>query len=112
VGLERRLLSGHAPRRHDRSRDRNPSGTAETFEEARGRFEADWTNYLLHCTDADFAEERRHRTFTAWKYRMHDTGTPLPTAMSDGRSQCFCGAPLTNDTIDEHIRQAHMDMAQ
>lgn len=88
-----------------------PSGTAETFEQARAEFEEAWHDYLPRCTDADFAENRRHRAFTAWKYRMHDTGTPLPTKMTDGRSQCFCGAPLTNDTIDVHIQQAHMDMA-
>jgi hypothetical protein len=42
---------------------------------------------------------------------MHNTGTPLPTQISDCVSQCFCGAALTNATIDEHIRQAHVDMA-
>jgi hypothetical protein len=96
---------------YDRSRDWNPSGTAATLEEARAEFEAAWRDYLPHCTEADFVENRRLRAFTAWKYRMLDTGTPLPTQMTDGRSQCFCGAPLTNATIDAHIQQTHLDMA-
>jgi hypothetical protein len=86
-------------------------GTAATFSQARDAFDAAWHDYLPRCTEADFAENRRQRAATAWKNRMHDTGTPLPTQMSDGRSQCFCGAPLTIDTVDAHIAQAHMDMA-
>jgi hypothetical protein len=85
--------------------------TAATFELARAAFEATWLDYLPRCTEADFAENRRQRAFTAWKYRMHDTGTPLPTQMTNGRSQCFCGAPLTNAAIEDHIKQSHMDMA-
>jgi hypothetical protein len=88
-----------------------PQRIARTLEQARAAFEEAWPDYLAQCTEEDFAENRRHRAFTAWKYRMHDTGTPLPTQMSDGRSLCFCGAPLTNATIDAHIQQAHMDMA-
>jgi hypothetical protein len=85
--------------------------TAETFEQARAAFEAAWLDYLPQCTEADFAENRGKRAFTAWKYQMHDIGTPLRSQMSDGRSQCFCGAPLTNATVDAHIQQTHMDMA-
>src|SRR3954451_18552517 len=91
--------------------ERSQGAAAATFKEARAAFEGAWRDYLPRCTEADFAENRRHRAVTAWKYRMHDTGTPLPTQMSDGVSRCFCGAPLTNATIDEHIRQAHMEMA-
>ena len=85
--------------------------TAETFEQARAAFEADWRDYLPRCTEADFAENRRDRAFTAWKYRMHDTGTLLPTQLASGRSKCFCGAALTIASVDDHIRQTHMDMA-
>jgi hypothetical protein len=94
-----------------RQGERQIGATAASFEQARAAFEGAWRDYLPRCTEADFAENRRHRAVTAWKYRMHDTGTPLPTQMSDGVSRCFCGAPLTNATIDEHIRQAHVDMA-
>jgi hypothetical protein len=101
---------GFYPVNH-RPEERQPKGSAKTFEQARAAFEAAWPDYLARCTEADFAENRRHRAFTASKYRMHDTGTPLPTQMTDGRSQRFCGAPLTIATVDAHIQQAHMDMA-
>ena len=67
-------------------------------------------DYLRRCTEEDFAENRRYRTTTSWKYRMHDTGTPLPTQLASGRSKCFCGAPLTIATVDDHVNQAHMDI--
>ncbi len=86
-------------------------GTAQTFDQARAEFEAAWLAYLPRCTEADFVENRRQRAFTAWKYRMHDTGTLLPTQLASGQSKCFCGAPLTIASVDSHIEQAHMDMA-
>jgi len=95
-----------------RPEERQPKGIARTFEQARAAFEEAWPAYLARCTEADFAENRRLRAAMAWKYRMHDTGTPLPTQMTDGRSQCFCGAPLTNATVGVHIEQAHMDIAR
>ena len=79
---------------------RSPSGPAATFAEARDAFEAAWPSYHALCTEEDFAEERRHRATTAWKYRMHDTGAALPTATASGRSKCFCGAPLTIALIE------------
>ena len=84
---------------------------AATFEQAHAAFEEAWRAYLPQCTEADFAENRRRRAFTAWKYHMHETGTPLPTQTTSGRSKCFCGAPLTIQSVDSHIEQAHMDMA-
>ena len=90
--------------------ERQPKGIARTFEQARAAFEAAWPDYLAGCTQADFAENLRRRASTPGKYRVHDTGAPLPTQLPSGRSKCFCGAPLTNDTIDAHIQQAHMDM--
>jgi hypothetical protein len=101
---------GFYPVSHRHPEQRSPGDTAASFEQARAAFEAAWPDYLASCTEEDFVENRRQRAATAWKYRMHDTGTPLPTQMTDGRSQCFCGAPLTSDTIDAHIQQAHMDM--
>lgn len=86
-------------------------GTAATFEEARTAFEVAWGSYLPRCTEADFAENRRQRAATAWKYRMHETGSKLPTQLTSGISKCFCGAPLTIQSVDSHIEQAHMDMA-
>jgi hypothetical protein len=96
---------------YDRSRDWRPSGIAATFEEARAAFEAAWHDYLPCCTEDDFAENRRYRALTAWRYRMHDTGTRLPTELPSGQSKCFCGAPLTIASVEGHLEQAHMDMA-
>jgi hypothetical protein len=39
--------------------------TAETFEHARAEFGAAWREYLPLFTEADFAENRRDRAFTA-----------------------------------------------
>jgi hypothetical protein len=33
----------------------------------------------------------------------------MPTCFSSGRSKCFCGAPLTLQSVDGHIEQAYMD---
>jgi hypothetical protein len=99
---------GFYPRSHAGHRF---DGTAATFEIARAEFEAAWKDYLPHCTEADFTENRRERAATAWKYRMCDTRHKLPTQLSSGRSACFCGAELTIAGVDDHIRRAHMDMA-
>ena len=90
--------------------ERRPADTAKTFEEARSAFEAAWLDYLPRCAEEDFAENRRHRAAVAWKYRMHDTGTRLPTELASGRSKCFCGEPLTTASVDGHIQQKHMDL--
>jgi hypothetical protein len=60
--------------------------------------------------EADFVENRRQRALIAWKYRMHDTGHPLPTQMTSGRSKCFCGQPLAIPDVVGHIHQAHMGL--
>lgn len=94
-----------------RGRDWRSGGIAATLERACLGFEAAWRNYLPRCTEADFAENRRQRAATAWKYRMHDTGTRMPTQLPSGRSKCFCGSELTIVSTDAHIEAAHMDMA-
>ena len=86
-------------------------GRADTFEEAKARFEPAWLAFASSRTEADFKAWRDQRDWTAWKYRMHETGTPLPTQVTSGHAKCFCGAPLTIATVDSHIEQAHMDMA-
>jgi hypothetical protein len=81
------------------------------FEKARTDFDAAWRNNLPRGSDADFPKNRRQRAATAWKDRMHDTGLGLPTSVASGRSNYFCGAGLTIDTVDAHIEQDHLDMA-
>jgi hypothetical protein len=93
-------------------RGQSSGGTAATFDQARTGFEAAWKAYLPQCTEADFAEHRRQRAFNTWKYRMHDTGTPLPTQMASGRSRCCCGATIDIKSVDQHIAEVHMSDPQ
>ena len=85
--------------------------TAATFDQARAAFEEAWRVFLSNRTDADFQEWRYAQAFTAWKYRMWDTGHRLPTQSTDGRSKCFCGAGLTIGGVPDHVRSAHQEMA-
>jgi hypothetical protein len=94
-------------------RGRSAGGTAATFDLARAGFEAAWKAYLPLCTEADFAEHRRQRAWTAWKYAMHDAGRPLPTQASDGRARCFCGAAIDiPGRGSAHSRCAHDESAR
>lgn len=67
------------------------NGTAATFEQARADFEMAWLVFSDRRSEADFQAWRDQRGFTTWKYRMHDTGTKLPTELASGQSHCFCG---------------------
>lgn len=89
-------------------RGRSLGGTGETLEAARAAFEAAWKTYFPLCTDADFAEHRRQRAYTSWKYRMHDVGMALPTQMASGQSRCFCGTVIDIASVDRHIEEAHL----
>lgn len=80
---------------------------AETFDQARGAFEAAWRPFLARRTEADFEEYRRDRAFHAWKQAMWAKGLKLPTQVADGRSHCFCGAAISIDDMDQHIYAAH-----
>jgi hypothetical protein len=62
-------------------------------------------------TESDFQEWRAEQAFTAWKYRMWDTGYRLPTQSTDGRSTCFCDASLTVGDVPDHVRCAHLETA-
>jgi hypothetical protein len=93
-------------------RGKSRGDTAESFDAARAAFEAAWKSYLPLCTEADFAQHRRQRAFTAWKYAMHDRGLPLPTQSSRARSRCFCGAEIDIAAVDRHIEDAHMTVLQ
>jgi hypothetical protein len=91
-------------------RGKRCSGTAATFEAARADFEAAWQAYLPLCTEADFLDHRRQRAFTTWNYQMHDTGRPLPTQLSSGRSRCFCGASIDLQGVDKHVSGAYDEL--
>jgi hypothetical protein len=49
-------------------------GTAADFDQARSQFEAAWRKLRPSYTDADFAEYRRARAWTAWKQTMLEPG--------------------------------------
>ena len=99
---------GFYPGCHPRERT---DGVAATFTQARAEFEEAWATFLSNRTEADFAEWRAAQAFTGWKYRMWNTRCRLPTQATDGRSTCFCGAPLTIASVPDHVRSAHMEIA-
>jgi hypothetical protein len=82
------------------------SGTGATFEEAKAEFQKAWERLAPKKTGTHFEIWRRHRDFTAWKNRMTDEKKPMPTQRTDGRAICFCGAEITNASLDRHINEA------
>ncbi len=86
-------------------------GTAPDFFKARTAFEAAWRRLLPKVTEADLAEHRRQRAWTAWKYAMWDAGCRMPTQLPGGRSRCFCGAEIDISGTSEHVYAAHMETA-
>jgi hypothetical protein len=70
------------------------SGTAKSFDMARGAFEIAWRWLLTQITQSDFEEHRQSRAHEAWKHAMWEAGCMLPTQTADGRSRCFCGAEI------------------
>jgi hypothetical protein len=84
------------------------TGTAKSFDAARAAFDTAWQWLLPKFTEADFIEYRRHRAFDAWKRAMWDAGLELPTQVTDGRAQCFCGATISIADMDRHVYAAHM----
>jgi hypothetical protein len=79
------------------------------FVTARVDFETAWHRLLPEITDADLAEYRRERAWTAWKNQMWDAGCRLPTPEPSGRSSCFCGAEIDIAGMDQHVLAAHVD---
>jgi hypothetical protein len=52
---------------------------AETFDQARERFEAAWRLFLAKRTEADFQAWRDQRDWTERKYAMWQRGERMPT---------------------------------
>jgi len=78
------------------------------FDQARSQFEAAWRRVEPSYTDADFADYRHARAWTAWKQTMWETGRKLPTQTQEGRSRCFCGAEIDISSMQPHVTTAHM----
>jgi hypothetical protein len=83
------------------------SGTAATFDDVKTEFQKAWDRLAAKKTEAHFEVWRRHRDFLAWKNCMHDEAKALPTQQTDDRAICFCGAEITNASLDLHINEAH-----
>ncbi|UPT95419.1 hypothetical protein J4G48_0040400 [Bradyrhizobium barranii subsp. apii] len=82
-------------------------GIGATFEDARAGFDAAWKRMLPKKTEAHFEMWRYQRDADAWKRRMWDEKCRMPSQREDGQSNCFCGEPITNRSVPEHIRKAH-----
>src|ERR1700719_629763 len=59
--------------------DAGTRGFVPTFDQTRAEFEETWAVFLSNRTDADFKEWRAAQAFTAWQYRMWDTGNGFPS---------------------------------
>lgn len=82
-------------------------GTGVDFDDARAEFEKAWARLSATRTEAHYQIWRQSRDLHAWKDRMHDERLPMPTQRPNNRAQCFCGAEITNATMDGHVRTAH-----
>lgn len=87
---------------------REPSGSADTFNQAKEAFRKAWQEVEPQITPEMRTEWLEQQAHTAWKYAMHDAGCRLPTQSPDGWSHCFCGARITVAGVPDHIRAAHM----
>lgn len=87
------------------------AGTSASFEAAREAFAAAWERIEPQIPAEAYAAHRHQRAFTAWKYAMFDSGLPMPTQLTSGRSKCFCGAEITIAGVDDHVAAAHPEMA-
>jgi hypothetical protein len=82
-------------------RGRSRTGYAVSFDQARAAFEAAWQDYLPQCTEADFAEHRRQRAWTAQKYAMWERGERMPTQVPNSMMRCPCGVCFDSHKPDE-----------
>ena len=53
-------------------------GTTDTFEQARAAFEKAWRVFASARTEADYAEWRDQRDWTARNYSLRDRSLPVP----------------------------------
>jgi hypothetical protein len=65
-------------------------GLAETFDQARGAFEAACRFFLVKHGEADFDTYRCNRAFHARREVIWARGLKLPTQVADGRAVCLC----------------------
>ncbi len=87
--------------------DITSTGVTHSFEAARTGFQKDWERLAPKLTDAKYQAWREQRDWTAWKYRMRDTGMKMPTQNTSGRSRCFCGFEITIASTEIHVKIDH-----
>jgi hypothetical protein len=91
---------------------RGGGGYAPSFEQARTAFENAWQGYLARCTEADFAEHRRQRDWTAKKYAMHERGERMPTG-AEHDDALPCGETFNSHRLEcTLVHVPHITAAQ
>lgn len=96
---------GFSPATH---RGIRAEGTAADFAQARADLGRAWCELLPKITEGDFAQHRRERAMTAWKYEMWNAGYKLPTQLPELKSVCFCGAEIDVRGVPEHVYTEHL----
>jgi len=89
--------------------DQHRSGSSASYEQARAAFERAWRNLLPQLTPENFEASRRHLALERWKHRMwKEEGFKMPTQLTSGRSECFCGKPIDLASTEKHVYERHM----
>jgi hypothetical protein len=85
------------------------NGTAETFDQARDRFEEAWQVFLANRTDADFQEWREARDWHARKYAMWERGEKMPSQIPTSMMGCPCGERFdSHDPAGSYVHRGHI----
>jgi hypothetical protein len=93
-------LCGFYPGSHPRD---HTSGTAETFDQARERFEAAWRVFLAKLTEADFQARRDQQEWTERKRAMWKGGERLPSQKPNSLMTCPCGQIFDSHRLADTI---------
>ncbi|GIQ78448.1 hypothetical protein [Bradyrhizobium sp. RD5-C2] len=93
--------------------DRLTGGPAETFEQARTAFEAEWQLLLPTLTEADFQAWRDQRDWTERKQAMWARGEKLPSQQPSSLMRCPCGVMFdSHRPAESHVHRQHIYAAQ
>jgi hypothetical protein len=87
--------------------------TAETFDQARARFEEAWQAFLSKRTEVDFQGWRDSRDWHARKYAMWERGEKLPSQIPTSMMGCPCGESFdSHDPAGSYVHRGHIYAAQ
>lgn len=79
------------------------NGSADSFDQARERFEAAWRVCLANRTPADFQEWREQQAWTERKYAMWARGERMPTQTPSSRMTCPCGEGFDSHRLEDNL---------